>query len=99
MTAAPALMQATPSSTISRAKTGIRGCSLRVQAPLSATSIQVCFAIFASRLELSLQRSSKTRLLRPAPTPASRVRKTNFLMKDLPHSADRFAQQFGLLQL
>ena len=46
ITAAPALMHATPSSMISLAKTGIRGWTLRVEAPLTATSIQVFLAMF-----------------------------------------------------
>src|SRR5260370_8192879 len=41
ITAAPALMHATPSPVISLAKTGILGWTLRVEAPLTATSIQV----------------------------------------------------------
>src|ERR1700675_974625 len=45
ITAAPALMQATPSSMISFAETGIRGWTRRVEAPLSATPIEVFLAM------------------------------------------------------
>jgi hypothetical protein len=40
---------------ISLANTGIRGWSFRVQAPFSATSIQVFFAMFASRRVINPQ--------------------------------------------
>src|SRR5689334_15711813 len=48
--AAPARTHSTPSRTISSAVTGMRGCARRVHAPLSATSIQVFFAIRIPRM-------------------------------------------------